>query len=203
MSNEQARLELGRMAAKLAGLSNDDPRFEEVAAKAAKMKPDDFFELNGDEIEARFLFGEHDADAVAGKNAKLKRPLRKLAECLLSLADSRKLMIALVAVREMSAKRKSVRFDDAVCGLLKRWGGINVAVLDSLSCALVGKLCWRLCEEHSTEGDKSAIKTAQRGKDMARKKWQGKTWDQIADELGSNADAVKKAWHARQKRLNR
>jgi hypothetical protein len=201
MNTNAAERNLARICLELAGVPSDEPEFESIVEDVARMKPDDFFEMNGDEDAARFLLGEDDADAIAGKDTALVQPLRKLAKCVLSLPDCRKLLVALAVMRRMSAKRRSAKFDDAACDLLKRWGEVDAAAVDALPSLFVGKLCWRLCEEHSAEGDKSTLGAAERGQNAARMKWQGKTWEEIGEVMGTNEGAAKVAGHRREKRL--
>jgi hypothetical protein len=201
----ERNLAWNRKAAKtcleLAGVPSDEPELESIIEDAARTKPDDFFEMNGDEDAARFLLGEDDADAIAGKNAVLVQPLRKLARCVLLLRDCEKLLVALAVMRKMSAKRRTSKFDDAACDLLKRWGGVDAAAVDALPSLLVGKLFWRICVTHSAEGDVSTLEAAERDKNAARMKWQGKTWEEIGKVMGTNEGAAKVAWHRRQERL--
>lgn len=178
---------------------HDKHLLDGVAAESAKREPDEFHEVGGDEPLIGYLLGEEDADAVAGKNKEMVKPLRKLAECVMTLPDCGKLLVALAVMRDMSAKRRTAKFDEAARDLLKRWGSVDCAVVDALPSFLVGKLCWRMSETHSREGDMSSIKSKERGREIARMRWRGKTFEEIGEEMGGNGDAVKKEWQRRQK----
>ena len=197
----EGRMAMARAAVDLAGMASDAPEFESMVKQAAKTEPNVFHEIGGDEPLVRYLLGEDGADAVAGKNKAMVKPLRELAEWMMTLADSKKLLVALAVIRDMSARRRSAKFDEAACKLLKYWGGLDSAVVDELPSLLVGKLCWRMCETHSREGDMSTIRSKERGHQIARMRWQGKTDEEISEEMGSNGDAVKKEWQRRQKTL--
>ena len=197
----EGRLAMARLSVELAGISSDASDFESMVKRTAKAKSDDFHELGGDEPLVSYLLGEADADAVAGKDKAMVKPLRKLAECMATLPDYGKLLVALAVMREMLAKRRTTKFNEVARNLLKRWGGVDCAVVDALPSFLVGKLCWRMSETHSREGCMSSIKSKERGREIARMRWQGKTVEEIGEEMGSNGDAVKKELQRRQKTL--
>lgn len=196
-----ALLSLARRAAEMAGLDpSDGTAFDEAVQDAAKEKPDDFFEPHGDEPEIRFMTGEDDAAALAGRSKKKLKVLRAVALALLSVPDTRKLLAVLCILKAMQGKRQSVKFDDAVNDLLRAWGGFDVSTLDAAGPALIGALCWRMAETHSVKSRKLTIRSIKRAKRVALIHAKGRTWDKMAKKMGINGDALKKSQHARRKK---
>ncbi len=163
-------------------------------------KQRDFFEPHGDEPEIRFITGEDDAAALAGRSKKKLKVLRAVALALLSVPDARKLMAVLGILKAMQGKRRGERFDKAVKGLLRAWGGLDKSTLKAAGRSLLGALCWRMADTHGADSDAVTLASMARAKETARQHAGGSTWDKIGEKMGINGDALKKSQQARRKK---
>lgn len=160
----------------------------------------DFFEPHGDEPEIRFITGEDDAAALAGRSKKKLKVLQAVALALLSVPDARKLLAVLRILKAMQGKRRGVRFDEAVNDLLRAWGGLDKSTLDAAGPSLLGALCWRMADTHGADSDAGKLASMARANEAARQHAAGRTWDEIGETMGINGDALKKNQQARRKK---
>ena len=163
-------------------------------------KQRDFFEPHGDEPEIRFMTGEDDAAALAGRSKKKLKVLRAVALALLSVPDARKLLAVLRILKATGAKRRGKRFNDAVNDLLRAWGGLDKSTLDAAGPSLLGALCWRMADTHGADSDAGKLASMARAKKAARQHAAGMTWDKIAEKMGTSGDALKKRQSDRRKK---
>ncbi len=163
-------------------------------------KQRDIFEPHGDEPEIRFITGEDDAAALAGRSKKKLKVLRAVALALLSVPDARKLLAVLGILKAMQGKRRGVRFDEAVNDLLRAWGGLDKSTLKAAGRSLLGALCWRMADTHGADSDAGKLAGMQRAEETARQHAAGRTWDEIGETLGISGDALKKSQQARRKK---
>jgi len=199
MNTNTAERNLARICLKLAGGPSDEPELESIIEDAARTKPDDFFETHGDEPEIRFIMGEDDAAAVAGRSKRKLKVLRAVALALLSMPDARKLLAVLRILKGMQGNRRGLKYNEAVNELLRVWG-LDAGTLDAAGPAILGALCWRMAETHGADLDAGTLAAMENSKKVARLHAKGMTWEEIGEKMRTSGDGLKKRQHARRKK---